>query len=224
MENKYLQMRAAALGFWPGADPAKKTPAAFDGDLGPRSTAAISAATAAQKVKGLPLFHHSGLTRIHWHWTVGHHKAGAADHGHYHWLFEGDGTAILDYPEDQYRPHTLNANGGAIGLSCCGMVGAQERPFKPGPEPITTASIIAMVRRTALACHEYDIPVSRWSTLSHAEVQPTLGITQKGKWDIAWLPGLSGPRDPVEVGDLIRDMVRQDMARLGLALPLGSFP
>lgn len=219
-----MQFRAAALGFWPGANgPGQDDPAeVFDGKLGPNSTRAISDATAAQGARGRPFIGPSGLTRIHWHWTVGHHKAGPADLVHYHRVFEGDGNERQPFPDIKPLSHTLECNGGAIGLSLCGMVGAQERPFRPGPEPITLAAIAAMIGRTAHLCAEYDIPVSRYATLSHAEVQPTLGVHQKGKWDIAWLPGMNSPSLPIAVGDLLRVRVIQAIRALGLHIPLGS--
>ena len=43
--------------------------------------------------------------------------------------------------------------------------------------------------------------------MSHSEVQPTLGIRQKQKWDINWLPDMAAPGDPITVGDRIRAMV-----------------
>jgi hypothetical protein len=109
------------------------------------------------------------------------------------------------------RSHTLNANGGAVGLAVCGMVGAVERPFDPGQAPITAAQIDALAAETAELCAIYDIPVSRWSTLSHSEVQPSLGIKQRFKWDINWLPGMTGPGDPISVGDRIRALVEAKM-------------
>lgn len=212
------QIRAASLGFWPGT-PGAAPASVFDGDLGPRSQAAIAAATAFQRQRGLPFVHPSGIVRIHWHWTVGHHKAGAADRLHYHWVFEGDGTEIACHPESEILAHTLNCNTGALGLSLCGMVGARENPFTAGPEPFTPAALAAMIHRTALLTQKYDIPVSRLSTLSHAEVSTSLGVLQKGKWDIAWLPGQAMPLPPVSVGDRQRAMVLAERVRLGFDNP-----
>ena len=49
--------------------------------------------------------------------------------------------------------------------------------------------------------------MTRQTILSHAEVQPTLGVKQRGKWDIAWIPGMAGPDDPVKVGDRLRALI-----------------
>ncbi len=88
---------------------------------------------------------------------------------------------------------------------------ARKHPFRAGPCPMTRAQVEGLVRATATLCRMYDIPVSRWSTLSHAEIQPTLGIRQRFKWDITWLPGMDRPGDPIEVGDKLRAMVRAAM-------------
>lgn len=53
-------------------------------------------------------------------------------------------------------------------------------------------------------CRRYAIPVTPSTVLSHAEVQGTLGIKQRGKWDISRLafdPSVMGAK---ACGDLIR--------------------
>lgn len=190
-----IQARCAALGFWPGP---------IDGKMGKRTQGAVDAATAFQKARNKPLFHPSGIHRIHWHWTVGWHKANATDKEHYHAVFEGDGNEVQSHDWGVTLAHTLNANSGAIGLSLCGMVKALERPFSAGPEPITQAAVDAMINRTAWLCVSFDIPPSRWSTLTHAEIQPTLGIAQRQKWDVNFLPGMTEPTDPITAGDKLR--------------------
>jgi len=194
------QARCAALGFWPGP---------IDGLDGTRTQGAVAAAFASQNAKGLPFA--GAVTRIHWHWTAGTHTANSTDKAAYHCLIEGDGKVIWIVDPTASRSHTLNANGGAVGLSLCAMAGATERPFSAGKYPITAAQMHSLARETAKLCQRYDIPVSRWSTLSHAEVQPSLGIAQRQKWDISWLPGMSGPADPITVGDKIRAMVRTEL-------------
>ena len=196
-----IQARCAALGFWPGP---------IDGKMGKRTAAAVEAATAFQKARGKPLFHPSGIHRLHWHWTGGGNKANATDKAHYHAVFEGDGTEVLCHDWGVVLAHTKNANSGAIGLSLCGMVKAVERPFSAGPEPITQAAVDALIDRSARLCVAFDIPPSRWSTLTHAEIQPTLGIAQRQKWDVNFLPAVTAPTDPITAGDKLR-------AALGIA-------
>lgn len=199
-----LQARCAALGFWPGP---------IDGRMGPRTRESEAAARESQRAKGLPFIHSSGLTRIHWHWTAGWNKANSTDKKAYHTLFEGDGFILRMWPYEVVLAHTANANTGAIALSLCGMHDAVERPWRPGTAPITPAQVGALARESAALCREYDIPVSPWSTLSHAEIQPTLGIAQRLKWDITWLPGMSGPGDPIGTGDRLRELVRRELSR-----------
>ncbi|WP_226781977.1 peptidoglycan-binding domain-containing protein [Oceaniglobus trochenteri] len=206
------QARCAALGHSPGA---------IDGMMGPKTRAAISAALQARGGHGIAdLFHPSGLHRIHWHWTAGAYGVIDMERRAYNELIDQDGNVWdgLFRPEAQanYRvgraaSHTLDANTGAIGLSVDAMAGAQERPFFAGRAPVTWPQVHALCERTAQHCAMYDIPVSRWSVLSHAEIQPTLGIRQRNKWDITWLPDMSAPGDPVQIGDRLRDMVIERM-------------
>lgn len=156
------------------------------------------------------------LARIHIHWTGGPNRATGLDRRHYHYVIEGDGTVIEGTfrPEDNlstrdgnYAAHTLNANTGAIGIALAGMRDARERPFDRGPSPINRQQVDALVTLIVSLCARYGIRVTRQTVLTHAEVQPTLGIAQRGKWDITWLPGMDRPGDPVAVGDRIRTMV-----------------
>ena len=202
---KSEQARAAALGFWPGP---------IDGVRGARTQAAIAAATRAQREKGRPFIHDSGLTRIHLHWTAGGYHPSALDKRSYHLLIDGDGDVLRANDPRVRLAHTLNANGGAIAVSLCAMAGARERPFDKGTAPILAIQLAAMVRAAASLCRGFDIPVDRYSVLTHAEVQPTLGIRQRGKWDICWIPGMDRPADPVSVGDRLRDMIRRAMRGL----------
>lgn len=150
---------------------------------------------------------------IVFHWTAGGPKASHLDRQHYHFIVQQDGSIIPgDHPPEDnlntrdgdYAAHTLNANTGRIGVAMCGMMGAQERPFKAGGAPITWGQVNALCGLLADLCRRYSIPVTRQTVLSHAEVQPTLGIAQRGKWDVAWLPGMAAVGAPVEIGDRIR--------------------
>jgi hypothetical protein len=76
---------------------------------------------------------------------------------------------------------------------------------------MTARQLDELCRWTAELSVAYWIPVSRFSTLSHSEVQPTLGIRQRWKWDINWLPGMSRPGDPIDVGDRIRAMISEHL-------------
>ncbi len=155
----------------------------------------------------------SGLKRIIMHWTAGPHSATDLDREHYHFIVEGDGNVVHGKlrPEDnintsdgKYAAHTLSLNTGSIGVSVAAMAGAKETPFSWGSAPITEAQVHRLCALVRTLCAKYGIPVTRETVLSHAEVQPTLRVKQRGKWDIACLPGDKVIRDPVRVGDILR--------------------
>lgn len=158
----------------------------------------------------------AGMLRIVFHWTAGTNKASADDRKHYHLLIEGDGKIVRGVPsidlndaplKSGYAAHTLNLNSDSIGISLCGMAGATESPFSAGKYPITAAQWDALADAIAQLCRRYAIPVSRKTVLSHAEVQGTLGIKQRGKWDIARLPFDPSVKGAVAVGDKLRAAV-----------------
>lgn len=153
------------------------------------------------------------MERIVVHWTAGNARASEGDRGHYHLLIESDGRVVLGLKpisanarpiRGSYAAHTRGLNSGSIGVALCGMVGAVERPFSAGKAPITLAqwdSLIDLVRELTRA---YGIAITPQTVLSHAEVEKTLGIAQRGKWDIArlpWNPKLTSAR---AVGDTLR--------------------
>lgn len=171
------------------------------------------------------------MKRIIIHWTAGGHKPSALDLSHYHYVIAGDGavhtgkwpvSANAKPVAGKYAAHTLNCNTGSIGVSLAAMAGAVERPFNAGKSPVTAAQEDALTKLLVKLCDEYGIPVSRETVLTHAEVQPTLGIKQKGKWDVCWLPGMSAPHGAVEVGDILRKRV-QDARRTTPAPSNGGF-
>lgn len=174
------------------------------------------------------------MERIILHWSAGAHTASTLDLAHYHFVIDGQGRVHKGkHPVSAnagplragaYAAHTLNANTGSIGVALAAMAGAQERPFRAGKYPITPAQVDALAALCADLCRQYDIPVSRQTVLSHAEVQPTLGITQRGKWDVTWLPGMSEPGAPVAVGDMIRARIVAELAPKPGAQPTPAPP
>lgn len=157
------------------------------------------------------------MKRVIGHWTAGGGRASADDRTHYHRLVEYDGTVITGTEEIEdnivtsdgdYAAHTLRLNTGSIGIAMCGMRGAKEHPFEAGPSPLNEVQFTAFCRVIAGLCVEYSIPVTPTTVLTHAEVQPTLGVQQRGKWDLArlpWKPELRGSR---AVGDYMRYRIR----------------
>ncbi len=162
------------------------------------------------------------LRRIIVHWTGGMHLPNGLDLSHYHILIRGDGGLVLGNVSiaanavgSTMRPrasHTLNCNEGSIGVSLCGMAKAVERPFQPGPAPITKEQWAALPHVLAQLCARYRIPVSDQTILSHAEVQANLGIKQRQKWDIAILPFATDLNTAREVGDRFRHWTAKAMA------------
>lgn len=165
------------------------------------------------------------MKRIILHWTAGGHRPNEIDTRHYHFLIDGNGLVhqglhpVAANSRERgplkagtYAAHTANCNTDSIGIAICAMADAQERPFRPGSAPITGDQLVALATLVARLSRDYGIPITRETVLTHAEVQPTLGITQAGKWDITWLPGMVAPGAPVTVGDRIRALIAdQDM-------------
>jgi N-acetyl-anhydromuramyl-L-alanine amidase AmpD len=157
------------------------------------------------------------MQRIICHWTAGQHKASHLDREHYHFLFEADGKMVRGLlpvsanestGDGEYAAHTFMCNRGSIGVSLCCMMGAVEVPFRSGPCPMTKVQWDAMTKYVARLCKEYNIPVTPKTVLSHAEVQPNLGIKQKGKWDysrLSWDLSIKGVK---ACGDRLRADVK----------------
>jgi len=189
-------------------------PGPADGIDGPRTRAA--AALFGKRGAPAPALGAIGLTRIIWHWTAGTYAVSATDRRRYHFIIDGDGTVAAGdrKPEDNisaadghYAAHTLGANTGSIGIAVAAMHGARERPFDAGAYPIKTVQIDALVRLSADLARRYGIKPTPTTMLSHAEVEPTLGIKQSGKIDIAWAPWVTAPIDPVKIGNILRARV-----------------
>lgn len=202
-------------------------PYGADGDIGPTTLGAVLKALEKVPVVATPAPKPSvpalavpadwmpwaKIQRIIVHWTAGQYTASALDREHYHILIEGSGKVVRGKPsidlnqgpvKPGYAAHTLHCNSGSIGVSLCCMAGAKESPFSAGSAPMTRAQWDALPGVLADLCRRYTISVTPATVLSHAEVQRTLGIAQRGKWDIARLafdPSVVGARS---IGDRFR--------------------
>lgn len=136
------------------------------------------------------------MTRVHLHWTGGSYLASKTDLNAYHILIEGSGSVVrgnksiaANAPGSTLKAasHTLGANTGAIGVSMCCMAGAVEKPFSAGRYPLTRVQWDKAMEVIAILARRYNIPVTPITILTHAEVEPNLGIRQKNKWDIVCL-------------------------------------
>ena len=155
--------------------------------------------------------------RIVMHWTAGEYEMSNSDFEKYHEVVEGDGTRRLcrrrpeannNTGDGDYAAHVRAKNTGSIGLAMCCMKDARESPFRKGKFPMTEVQLGAFIEMVAEYAETYDIPVDGRHVLSHEEVDVTLGVPQD-KWDIMWLPHMAKPGDVVEVGDYIRERVRE---------------
>jgi hypothetical protein len=156
------------------------------------------------------------MTRVICHWTAGRPRASDLDRAHYHILVEADGRLVRGHhdieanvstADGRYAAHTRQCNTGSIGVSACAMFGARERPFDPGPSPLTRVQWETMAGVVSELCRFYRIPVTARTVLGHGEVEVNLGIPQLGKWDpmvLPWHPDLSR----TEVGDAFRALVQ----------------
>lgn len=161
------------------------------------------------------------LKRVIMHWTGGGNRPSREGLRAYHVLVDRSGGVHMgnNPPEANintnhpYSPHTRNFNSGSIGIAMCGMHGARDHPFNLGKYPLTSEQLLVFAKEVADLCDTYNIPVDRKHCLTHAEVQPTHGIRQRWKWDITWIPGhdMNSVGDPIEIGDIIRDMVRKEL-------------
>jgi N-acetyl-anhydromuramyl-L-alanine amidase AmpD len=156
------------------------------------------------------------MKRIVIHWTAGSNKVSPIDKEHYHYIVDGDGNVVagdhkvednLSTADGIYAAHTRGANAGAIGVSMAGMMDAQG-PGKLGKYPLKKAQWDACMALVQTLAKKHKIPVSRSTILTHAEVEKTLGIKQRGKIDIAFgVPGKPELDTATKVGDYIRSLV-----------------
>lgn len=164
------------------------------------------------------------LKRIIIHWTAGSYTPNGTDKRHYHFIVAGDGQVVpgnhapeaninISQPNNgnTYAAHTRGMNTGSIGVSFAAMGQAKESPFNAGPWPINSVQVNSMVKLVAGLCRKYKIPVTRETVLTHAEVEPVLGVKQRGKWDVRWLPGMAVTGNPITVGDVLRRMISAEM-------------
>jgi len=137
------------------------------------------------------------MRRIVIHWTAGKYTPNILDRLHYHYLIDGDGLVIPAVPVIRneeplklgYAAHTRRCNSGSIGIALCCAWGAI--PQNLGAYPPLPVQLVACAQLVAKLCKRHDIPLDREHVLTHGEVEVTLGIKQRGKWDLLVLPGIA---------------------------------
>lgn len=156
------------------------------------------------------------LSRIIAHWNVETYKPSELSKQHYHFIYDGNGREIIgncspeaniNVADGYYAKHTLGCNEGSIGVACSAMFGAVSET-KYGKYPIKAIQFDSMCAGIARLCIKYGIAVTKKTVLTHAEVQGTLGIKQRGKWDIAVLPH-AGFRGATPCGNFMRSKVQE---------------
>lgn len=154
--------------------------------------------------------------RIIIHWTAGTYKATSDDRQHYHIIIEGDGALVKGVHtiaandstgDGVYAAHTRGANTKAIGIALAGMAGSKEHPFDPGDYPITPIQWKTLIAALVQFCARYQITPLKSTVLSHGEVEKTLSIPQRGKWDVSVSPLNGEYLAPAKVGNLLREKV-----------------
>jgi hypothetical protein len=186
-----------------------------DGITGPNTRAGIAEAMKVRKVRKQEDLFDRGVRGVVWHWTAGANGLIELEKEAYNFLtdtkgniYDGNSTiaeqVMYDWRKGIGASHTKSMNTGWVGVSQDAMAGANGWPMKWGSHPITWEGTDAMLEKTWEICCEYNIPVSPWTTLSHAEVQQTLGVAQRNKWDYMVLPGYDKPSDAVKIGNVLR--------------------
>ena len=163
------------------------------------------------------------MKRVIAHWSAGGHKVSEIDREHYHIIWGGDGIPVrgdhaisdnVTAGDGDYAAHTGGCNTGSIGVSLACMAGAVESPFDTGRFPMTARQWDAMIEASPSSASSTGFPVTPQTVLSHAEVQKTLGIRQRGKWDFTRLsfdPSVVGAK---ACGDRMRSEVSAKLAKL----------
>jgi len=162
------------------------------------------------------------MNRIVWHHTGGSYNPNATDKRAYHGLIDGDAqfhngmfaieaNAPGKIRRGAYAAHVLSLNTGSIGLAICAMgQGVWADPLG-GRWPVKPVQVDALLAHTAYLCRAYGIAVSARTVLSHAEVEPTLGVKQRNKWDFDYPLRAVQSRNPVAIGDELRQELKRAM-------------
>lgn len=154
------------------------------------------------------------------HWTAGAYAVSNLDRQHYHVILGGNGGPVVrgnQSPKsnesttdgDSYAGHTRGLNTRRFGLSVACMASAVKG--SAGRFPLLERDWERLAEAAAEVLDFYKLPLSVRTCIQHGEVQRQLGIAQRGKWDICWLPFDPGKSD-VWVCDRFRERVAHYLA------------
>lgn len=159
--------------------------------------------------------------RIIMHHTGGTGIANSVDKRAYHSITQRDGETVKGtHPYSanalgaklvpgKYAAHTKGLNTGSIGKAVAAMAGGQWADPKACLHFPTAHQMDSFLKDVAKDAKFFGIDVNPRTVLSHAEVEVTLGIKQNNKWDFDYDPyGLYIGRNPVYVGDMLRERIR----------------
>lgn len=118
----------------------------------------------------------------------------------------------------KYAAHCKNLNSGSAGETLAGMAQAQWGNPYAHKHFFSARQVDAFILRCAIVCVQYRLSIGRRVTLSHAEVEATLGVDQEAKWDFDYNPfgpdaKPQGTRDPLAIGDMLREKLDHAMKR-----------
>jgi hypothetical protein len=77
---------------------------------------------------------------------------------------------------------------------------------------MTETQFLAMAKKAAELCKQYNIQVGPKTVLWHAEVSKNLGIAQRGKWDATELSFEPNVKGAAACGEYLRRAVRLQMS------------
>ncbi|MFY7925577.1 MAG: peptidoglycan recognition family protein [Aquidulcibacter sp.] len=160
------------------------------------------------------------MSRVILHWSAGAYRVSDLDREHYHFIVDGNAGVVrgehsiadnVNTADDDYAAHTRGCNTGSIGVSMACMAGATEVPFRAGSFPMKEIQWRRAAEVVAHLVSVYKIDLTDKTVLTHAEVQPNLGIRQNGKWDVTRLPFDRKTVGAKPCGDAFRALVRSFM-------------
>lgn len=169
------------------------------------------------------------MNRIIWHHTGGTYTPNGTDKRAYHRLIDGEGqvhngvfaieaNAPGKIRRGAYAAHVRDLNTGSIGLAICAMGQGVWSDPSGGRWQVKPVQVDALLTETVRLCRAYGIPVNGRTVLSHAEVEPTLGVKQRNKWDFDYpVRAAVRSRDPVAICDELRQEVMRAMGGAGVA-------
>ena len=148
------------------------------------------------------------------HWTAGTYLPNGLELSHYHGGVSWDGHTARYAKWNDYTanlPHTWNRNTDLIGLTICGMAGANTKNF--GRYPVREEQIEELCLACAEVAYLKKIQVANCRT--HAEWALIDGYgPQSGdpetRWDLGILkPGACTPSIARKTGDYLRSKIRE---------------